>query len=377
MKSILVGNGFNLQIDRQHALSNRNILLRVEQNLLNKDYTGIFENTITCEELRPLLRGLASLLPEVLSGDFDKYVTDDNEKKTLEQFRRQYTKSSNQYDIGMEDYFFLMRMEQKRAGDDGPQAFFHAANGMKWIFLDAIYNEGKSQHLSDNLKKRDFYRIRDMFSGYDNIFTTNYDCNLEEITGKEVLHLHGSFHILADQFIKGRLQEYCERKRGNIVAITDEWKHIYCNAIMGFCGPEKEHVQQLFKNFDFGLRGMREHILSGEINSIEDYLPYLEKVPKKDRDFVRYCVEGLLEDISLDSTTYPSDEYESITGQLDIVGLSPNNDDHIWNAIENNDRLDIIRFFYHSDADKEAAERFDDKRIMKVPSEEFWNRKHS
>lgn len=113
MKSILVGNGFNLQIDRQHALSNRNILLRVEQNLLNKDYTGIFENTITCEELRPLLRGLASLLPEVLSGEFDNYVTDDNEKKTLEQFRRQYTKSSNQYDIGMEDYFFLMRMEHE------------------------------------------------------------------------------------------------------------------------------------------------------------------------------------------------------------------------------------------------------------------------
>lgn len=62
MKSILVGNGFNLQIDRQHALSNRNILLRVEQNLLNKDYTGIFENTITCEELRPLLSDTEDLV---------------------------------------------------------------------------------------------------------------------------------------------------------------------------------------------------------------------------------------------------------------------------------------------------------------------------
>ena len=372
MKNILVGNGFNLQIDRQHTLSNRNILLRVEQNLQHKDYTGIFENTITNEELKPLLRGLASLLPEVLSGDFDKYATDDNEKKALEQFRCQYIKSSNQYDIGMEDYFFLMRMEQKRAGDDGPQAFFHAANGMKWIFLDAIYNEGRSQHLFENLKKRDCYRIREMFSVYDNIFTTNYDCNLEEITEKEVLHLHGDFRILADQYIRGRLQEYCERRRGNSVAVTDEWKHIYCNAIMGFCGPEKEHVQQLFKNFDYGLRAMREYILAGRICSIEDYIPFMGRVPEKDRDFVRYCVEGLLENISLDSATYPSDEYETITGQLDIVGLSPNNDDHIWNAIENNDGLDVIRFFYYSDADKKAAERFGDKRIRKIPAEEFW-----
>lgn len=372
MKSILVGNGFNLKIDKQHTLSNRNILLRAEKNLCNKDYTGIFKKTITSEELKPLLKGLASLLPEVLSGDFDRYITDENERKSLENSRLQYTKSSNQFDIGMEDYFFLMRLEQKRAGDDGQQALFQAASGLKWIFLDSIYNEGRSQHLSDNLKKRDLYQIRELFSVYDNIFTTNYDCNLEEITGKAVYHLHGDFRILADQYQKGRLQEYCERKRGNSVALTDKWKHIYCNAIMGFCGPEKEHVQHLFKNCDYGVCSLRKHILSGEIETIEDFLPYLEKIPENHRDFVKYCVEGLLEDISLDSATYPSDEYESMTGQLDIVGLSPNNDDHIWNAIENNNRLDVIRFFYHSNADKKAAERFVDKRIMILPVEEFW-----
>ena len=51
MKNVLVGNGFNLEIDRGATLSNRSIMIRLMNNCLKKDYSVIMGNKISSGEI--------------------------------------------------------------------------------------------------------------------------------------------------------------------------------------------------------------------------------------------------------------------------------------------------------------------------------------
>ena len=51
------------------------------------------------------------------------------------------------------------------------------------MILDSIYNEGKLQEIYKSMSKK----VKDYFADYDEIFTLNYDNNMERLTDKQVI----------------------------------------------------------------------------------------------------------------------------------------------------------------------------------------------
>lgn len=66
-----------------------------------------------------------------------------------------------------------------------------AIQGFEHLILDAIFNSGNIQEIYSEMKK--YKKVRRFFKSFDNIYTLNYDNNIENLTEKEVYHLHGVF----------------------------------------------------------------------------------------------------------------------------------------------------------------------------------------
>ncbi|MGB4660114.1 MAG: hypothetical protein WBI07_13110 [Mobilitalea sp.] len=56
------------------------------------------------------------------------------------------------------------------------------------------------------------------------------------------------------------------------------------------------------------------------------------------------------------ATEYYFDEFENIQGELHIIGMSPNNDAHIFNSILSNTHITKIVFYYHTDKERQFIE---------------------
>ena len=65
-------------------------------------------------------------------------------------------------------------------------------------------------------------------------------------------------------------------------------------------------------------------------------------------------------------------DFRKIEGELHIIGMSPNNDSHIIDAIRNNPNLNRIVFFYKSEEDKEKANRVLGKSVVNKKVEDLW-----
>lgn len=60
------------------------------------------------------------------------------------------------------------------------------------MILDSIYNEGKLQEIYKSMSKK----VKDYFADYDEIFTLNYDNNIEHLMGKNVFIYMGTLVFL-------------------------------------------------------------------------------------------------------------------------------------------------------------------------------------
>ena len=73
MKTILVGNGFNIELGGVDYL-NKAIINRFLTYSKTKDYAKIlYNNTISNNEIAELLPGLYNELIKILKGQYDKY----------------------------------------------------------------------------------------------------------------------------------------------------------------------------------------------------------------------------------------------------------------------------------------------------------------
>ena len=68
---------------------------------------------------------------------------------------------------------------------------------MRIAYLYAIYNDGKINTLYQEYPRK----FIDYLIGFDNIFTTNYDLNVELATQKQVYHIHGQFDKKSDVYL--------------------------------------------------------------------------------------------------------------------------------------------------------------------------------
>ncbi len=68
---------------------------------------------------------------------------------------------------------------------------------MKVAYLYSIFNDGKLNQLYQDYPPA----FTEYLMQFENIFTTNYDSNIESAIGKEIFHIHGQFDKKSEVYI--------------------------------------------------------------------------------------------------------------------------------------------------------------------------------
>lgn len=351
MKTILVGNGFNIQFSGRTYTSEL-ILQRMKVRARTGVYETLFENTISGMEIIRVLDGLASEANRIIKGELDKFVSKKEEKIAIEDFKKRYIYIEKPEDIMMEDWFLVAYLHSKEFADDeqtqnGIKVAFHR------MFLDAIYNEGEIQKIYSIMGKT----TKRYLQQFDNIFTVNYDNNLEKLTNQKVYHLHGSFQELQpsenDEYVLG----YMYKKMGER-ALVKGFEHCYCNALLEYSGDKKIQQADAFHRANVLYKNALEtgtYPLGSEknekFNSLVFEHPELKVAPE-----------------------YHFDNFRSIEDELTIIGLSPNNDNHILECIRKNEKLKHICFYCYSKKEMKSVEKMHDKRIKPENVNALWEK---
>lgn len=363
MKSVLLGNGINIQFGGK-AYSNYFIMERIRYRAKLDSYLQLFGNVLTSSEIIGILDGFVDIANELRNGGYDQYMNGNTDiEEAILDFKRRYTtKVKASYEIMLEDWFLLLQMFFLKNNDltDGKSA---AIQGFERLILDAIYNGGKIQELYKQIPRK----IKRFFAGYDNIFTLNYDNNIEMLTKKTVYHLHGDFNVLANSENPNNVQGYI-RSQDNNLAIVKGMEHCFCNALLNYSGMLKYKTANDYHKLI---------VAADSYNSLYDYDPVFRiKLSdlSKNKPLEYKMIKTKIEHPELNiATEYYFDKFASISDELHIIGMSPNNDAHIFNLIHNNKALRKVVFYYFSENEKNYIEEHFPKELFSCESvEDLW-----
>lgn len=306
-RNVLIGNGINIQFGGKDKYSNYAILDRMFNNMRAGKYEQILpacskEDQIKLfESLRQVLVNIDNYQPP------EEYLFLDIEK---ERAKRSYSETTRLEDIGMEDFFLALEIAGFKINDK--ESFRkEAQHEMKMPILDAIYNDGAIEHIDygDGVKK--------FLSRYDNVFTINYDSNLDQFLGN-VYHLHGQFSQLAPEFdVSSEFsREHPDQCRSN--EIVPGFEHVYSNAIMSWYWLDK-------------------------------YGNWIGK-----------------------ESVYGSDKFKNMNGKLDIIGMAPSNDDHLFIMISKSG-ISSVDYYYHDGRDRsEMQQKLKGKPVTYKSVDKLW-----
>ena len=337
-KSILIGNGLDIQVGGNDYLNNW-IMVRLLAKLKMGKYDLLFSNIISGDEIIFVFNNMIGIANKAREGEYEKIIDncEDKElsndlKKTLYDFNTYHKKTIKSVDeIGMEDWIMLFQLYLLEPKDLLGQ-YKSIKQGYQQMILDAIFCEGKIQKLHEKLGKK----AKDYFGQFDNIFTLNYDSMIEKATRQKVFHLHGDFNTL--HFSENPQNAYgYYRRKNKLIKSKSEWKHCNSTAILDFNGNLKYKfaIQQttLYNKFE----NDKQLIYDGKISEDE----YLSSIQDDCKMFVKI---GIDKNLYLGNNYY-FDKFEDLSGELSIIGLSPYNDSHIFECI-NRSNLDFVKFYY-------------------------------
>lgn len=360
MKSVLIGNGINIQYGGEDYYNN-SIIKRAIKNVLENKFD---KSTYKYEVLEWLDQSYNEGLRIIKDGYIKSkdIAWTDNQKKSLIKFFNVYknmklTKES----IGFEYYFLLdalycNRYKIRRTIEWDTNVRGQREEGLRRFFIDAIYNNGEINNIY--LKFPD--KLKEYLYNFDNIFTTNYDSNIEKSINKKVIYLHGAFHILD---VKYDNTDIVNKELGTNIKINNVSKHLYSNAITNFSGEEK--LEPL-------LRAKR----------IDDFFNYSSKMleeSKKKKIELENTLEKILKIASQNPNyTYPDrfkfKQISEIKDEIIILGLSPHNDNHIFEEIKNNININKIEYKYFSNEEAQFAKNYFNNKVINATSvKEFWD----
>lgn len=345
MKSVLLGNGINIQFGGK-AYSNRFIMSRVIFNALSGKYDNLFGGTLSGDEIEQIFRGFLPTANAVLNGKYDKIDTDEDEVKgAIAEFKAQNVergKFEHYYDIPLEDWFLLMRLFFQD-NQDLIDMWKASKQGFEWMILDAIYNDGKLQEVYLKMQKP----VKRFFKSFDSIFTLNYDNNIEKLTKKTVYHLHGDYSVLADSENPRTVQGFLNAQKRQIV-MNPEYPQCYCNALLNFSGHYKfEEAQNRLRSIET-LKNLKQ-LNETDISAFQLMRAGIgERKPELVQIIDTYIAHPEL-DVATD---YHFSELENLSGELHIIGLSPQNDSHIFACIERS-HVDKVIFYSYGKPPKE------------------------
>lgn len=286
-KSLLIGNGINIQFGGYKNYSGQAIMQRVINNISDGKYNWLVNNEISQDDMIGILEGLVEIINCIKCGKLTQYADGWFFTMEMERIKRTYPDNSTITSVFLEDYFLaaeiFTNMYKEKDGEETSEFYRKSIfDFLRYIFIDGIYNDSLINEIHKNYSSK----MESFLKKYNNIFTVNYDYNLERFLAdsKPIHHLHGEFFKLAPEY---------EKKSG----LIDELKHVYSNSIMSWSWLDK-----------YG--GLTETPLS--------------------QAYTAFC---------------------NINGVLEIIGLAPANDEHLFIAINNNSRISHVVFYYYDDSD--------------------------
>ena len=372
MKNLLVGNGFNIQFDRKHY-TNSEIIYRILKNCEAEN----FPKDVIIDEPYLIKCYIGLLYKEVqaiINGDYDKYTTCTAERKSLEVFKKRYLSCENLIimDIGFEDYYLIHDMLCHKQKIYNPEQF-NIREALKLSYLHAIYNGGKVNELYISYPTG----LIEYLKEFHDIYTTNYDLNIDSVVDIEVTHLHGQFNKLAEVYNPDSFRNQLIDRPIDNININDNYMYLYSNALSTHCGEYKEHqIRQA------SLANEATEKIANLYKESSEIKREIDKWTFDDNKLVANLGSAIKLKVANPSLKYEEyysfDKFSNIQGCLEIIGLSPWNDTHIFETLDNSN-LEKCTYYYHSedqiDAVRSNLKNMDKEgKLTFVQDEEFWSK---
>lgn len=323
-KNLLVGNGINIQFGGVENYSNSAIMTRAINNIKMGKYNALTENSLSEAEQLETLEGLVRIINSIKAGEYTKFADGLFMLRELDRIKRTYPTKSTLESVFLEDYFLAFEIfNNSFRGKDGEQLnefqrqvmfdFLHR------VLVDSIYNEGKI----NEVYKEMFPGMKAFLNRFDHIFTTNYDYNIERVLGNEksVCHLHGEFNKLSPKYDVNSLYYQTNTQKCNtlIAKKVAGMEHVYSNTIMSWSWLDKY----------------------GE----------LIETDTKEKETL----------------------FKSISGQVVILGLAPNNDEHLFLLLNQNQNIKSIVYYYLDPKDAQELPHHIKKSVTLKKVEKLWD----
>lgn len=327
MKTLLLGNGINIQFVGK-AYTNYCIMERIKFKARMGGYEELFDNTLSGKEIIGILDNFVDIANDIRNGKYDAFVDNKDDKDikdALIDFQSSYKfEIEKSYQIMLEDWFFILQMFFLKH-DDIASNSTAAIQGFERLVLDAIYNGGKIQELFTRIPTK----AKEYFESYDNIFTLNYDNNIENFIEKQVFHLHGDFGVITKSENPETVLGYIRTKNKELVVVKG-MEHCFCNALLNYSGELKYKKATELYNMRVKINNFVQ-----KCRLSDSLLTNLYKL--KEKNLLEYqIIITIIEHPEMTiGTEYDFYKFNSISGNLHIIGMSLNNDNHIFNLILN------------------------------------------
>lgn len=330
MKNLLVGNGINIRFSGKDYTS-REIVLRVLKNCDRKDFPA----DIIVDQpylLKNYMGDLFFMARDISEGKHDALAILVEEKAFLSEFKRKYDESffkkARITDICFEDYFFVHDMVCRMTKTMNPD---HATifEVLRIAYIYAICNDGKINTLYQQYPDAFVAFLRE----HQKVFTTNYDLNLEAATASEIIHLHGQFDKYKDVYDIDSLRNKLPDAPAKTIKIDPNHAYLYCNAVTSYNGKYKQTMINLNGVAMDGIRKLAEaYETNAAVRAEVDSFTLSDNKMIRNMGFATREMVAHPEYSFTDN--YRWNDFEKIDGDLDILGLSPWNDYHIFAVID-------------------------------------------
>lgn len=244
---------------------------------------------------------------------------------------------------------------------------------MRIAYLLSIYNDG----LLDELHKKYPQNFVEHLRDFDSIFTTNYDSNIDSVVKKPVFHIHGWFKQLSAVYDATSFRNQLPDAPIKDAVIDDKYYYLYSNALTTHCGDYKQFQ---LKQYSYANEAIAKLAVAYETNpsvkkDIESWIADPNKITANMGHAVKLKVSN--PDLVF-SDNFHFDELSKIEGELEILGLSPWNDFHIFEAIEKS-KVTQCTYYYFSDEQRdkvlEMLPTLHSKGLLKLcPLKNFWSK---
>lgn len=345
MNNLLVGNGINIQFNKKDYTTQQ-LVLRILKNCDRED----FPSHIIVNFLYLLKNYIGQLFLEardILEDKYDSYTNCFAEVESLKSFKKRYKDKINILritDIGFEDYYLIHDLVCHKTNTQNPKQYY-IREAMRIAYLYAIYNDGKINTLYQEYPRK----FIDYLIGFDNIFTTNYDLNVELATQKQVYHIHGQFDKKSDVYLLNSFRNQLPDAPIKEIEIDENYFYLYSNALTTHSGAYKElQIKQISQANSVVEKMAMAYNNDPKIKQeVDSWTIEANKLTAN----MGYAIQLKAVNPSLTfSDNYHFDIFKNITGTLQILGLSPWNDFHIFESVNDSD-IDKCVYYYFDESE--------------------------